>query len=251
MERANHLEQELTQSVVLFRTVRIFDGTSDRLSEPMNVLVVGKSIATIDTQPITPLQDASVIEGSGRVLMPGLIDAHWHSMMATLSAAAVLSVDLGYLNHVSAHQAQRTLMRGFTTVRDAGGPCFGLKRAIDEGLIVGPRIFPSGAFISQTGGHGDFRMPYELPRDMGSPLSHMERIGGGTIADGASEVLRATREQLMLGASQIKLMAGGGVSSMYDFLDVTQYTEAELQAAVQAAENWGTYVMVHAYTGTL
>ncbi|MGZ4385181.1 MAG: metal-dependent hydrolase family protein, partial [Gaiellaceae bacterium] len=133
------------------------------------------------------------------------------------------------------------------TVRDTGGPCFGLKRAIDEGIVAGPRIYPSGALISQTSGHGDFRMRYEVPRDMASPLCHTERIGLSTIADGADEVLRATREQLMLGASQIKLTAGGGVSSLYDPLDVIQFTEAELHAAVQAAENWGTYVMVHAY----
>jgi imidazolonepropionase-like amidohydrolase len=248
LQQSTHLEHEMTPPSVLFRSVRIFDGTRDQLSDPMYVLVVGKTIATISAQPIPAPQGANVIEGGGRVLMPGLIDAHWHTMMATSPVAALLTADPGYLNHVAAREAQRTLMRGFTTVRDAGGPCFGLKRAIDEGLVVGPRIYPSGAFISQTGGHGDFRMPYEVPRDMGSPLSHMERMGSATIADGASQVLRAAREQLMLGASQIKLMAGGGVSSQYDPLDVTQFTEAELQAAVQAAENWGTYVMVHAYT---
>jgi imidazolonepropionase-like amidohydrolase len=102
--------------------------------------------------------------------------------------------------------------------------------------------------ISQTSGHGDFRMRHEVPRDPAAPLSYSHRIGATAIADGVDEVLRATREQLMLGASQIKLMAGGGVASDYDPLDSTQYTEAELRAAVQAAENWGTYVAVHAYT---
>jgi len=216
----------------------------------MDVLVRGAMIERISpasgTVPDGP--GTSVLDGGGRVLMPGLIDAHWHTMVATSPLAVFISVDIGYLNQIAARDAERTLMRGFTTVRDAGGPCFGLKRAIDEGIVAGPRIYPSGAFISQTGGHGDFRMRHEVPRDLASPLSHMERIGVSTIADGADEVLRATREQLMLGASQVKLMAGGGVSSMYDFLDVTQFTEAELHAAVQAAENWGTYVMVHAYT---
>jgi imidazolonepropionase-like amidohydrolase len=237
------------QASTLFRNVRVFDGSSETLSDAMDVLVRDATIESIlPASGVVPDDIGTVVlDGGGRVLMPGLIDAHWHTMVATSPLAVFITVDVGYLNHVAARDAERTLMRGFTTVRDAGGPSFGLKRAIDEGIVAGPRIYPSGAFISQTGGHGDFRMPYEVPRDPASPLSHMARIGGSTIADGADEVLRATREQLMLGASQIKLMAGGGVSSMYDFLDVTQFTEAELHAAVQAAENWGTYVMVHAY----
>ena len=237
-------------SRVLFRNVRVFDGIGETLSEAMDVLVRDATIESISPASGAVPDDLGtvVLDGGGRVLMPGLIDAHWHTMVATSPLAVFISVDVGYLNQIAARDAERTLMRGFTTVRDAGGPCFGLRRAIDEGIVAGPRIYPSGAFISQTGGHGDFRMRHEVPRDMASPLSHMERIGVSTIADGADEVLRATREQLMLGASQIKLMAGGGVSSVYDFLDVTQFTEAELHAAVQAAENWGTYVMVHAYT---
>src|SRR6185312_9580060 len=154
----------------------------------------------------------------------------------------------GYVELVAGKQAEATLMRGFTTVRDAGGPIFGLKRAIDEGVIAGPRIYPSGAFISQTSGHGDFRFMFEIPRDPCGSLSHSERMGAAAIADGTSQVLLRTREQLMKGASQIKLMAGGGVASSYDPLDSTQYSEAELQAAVGAAEDWGTYVTVHAYT---
>jgi len=237
-------------SRVLFRNVRVFDGIGETLSEAMDVLIRDATIESISPASGAVPDDLGtvVLDGGGRVLMPGLIDAHWHTMVATSPLAVFISVDVGYLNQIAARDAERTLMRGFTTVRDAGGPCFGLKRAIDEGIVAGPRIYPSGAFISQTGGHGDFRMRHEVPRDLASPLSHMERIGVSTIADGADEVLRATREQLMLGASQIKLMAGGGVSSVYDFLDVTQFTEAELHAAVQAAENWGTYVMVHAYT---
>jgi imidazolonepropionase-like amidohydrolase len=247
MSRTNNAQQV---SRVLFRNVRVFDGNSETLSEATDVLVRDATIESISLASGAVPDDLGtvVLDGGGRVLMPGLIDAHWHTMVATSPLAVFISVDVGYLNQIAARDAERTLIRGFTTVRDAGGPCFGLKRAIDEGIVAGPRIYPSGAFISQTGGHGDFRMRYEVPRDLASPLSHMERIGVSTIADGADEVLRATREQLMLGASQIKLMAGGGVSSVYDFLDVTQFTEAELHAAVQAAENWGTYVMVHAYT---
>lgn len=128
------------------------------------------------------------------------------------------------------------------------GPSFSLKRAIDAGLTAGPRIWPSGAMISQTSGHADFRMRYEIPVAPNAPLSHSEAAGGSAIADGVNEVLKRAREQLMLGATQLKLAAGGGVSSNYDPLDVSQYTEAEFRAAVDAAENWGTYVAVHAYT---
>ena len=139
-------------------------------------------------------------------------------------------------------------MRGFTTVRDLGGPVFGLKRAIDEGVIIGPRIYPSGAFISQTSGHGDFRFSFEVPRTLGGPLSHSEVEGVAAIADSPDEVRLRAREQLRQGASQIKLMAGGGVASPYNPIESTQFTEAEMRAAVEAADNWGTYVTVHAYT---
>jgi imidazolonepropionase-like amidohydrolase len=139
-------------------------------------------------------------------------------------------------------------MQGFTTVRDVGGPSFSLKRAIDRGLVEGPRIFPSGAMISQSGGHGDFRLPYEVPRTASGGLSLAEIVGVSMIADGVDAVRTRSREQLMLGASQVKVMAGGGVSSHYDPIDVTQYTIDEIRAAVEAAENWGTYVTVHAYT---
>jgi imidazolonepropionase-like amidohydrolase len=125
---------------------------------------------------------------------------------------------------------------------------FGLKQAIDEGTIAGPRIFPSGAIISVTSGHGDFRQPFELPRTVGTPRSRGEMLGAAMIADSPDEVRARVREQLMLGASQIKLTAGGGVASPHSPLDASTFTEAELRAAVEAAENWGTYVTVHAYT---
>ena len=125
---------------------------------------------------------------------------------------------------------------------------FGLKRAIDEGVMVGPRIYPSGAMISQTSGHGDFRFSFEVPRTPGGPLSHSEVEGIAAIADSPDEVRLRAREQLRQGASQIKLMAGGGVNSPYNPIESVQFTEPEIRAAVEAAENWGTYVTVHAYT---
>jgi imidazolonepropionase-like amidohydrolase len=139
-------------------------------------------------------------------------------------------------------------MRGFTTVRDVGGPVFGLKRGIDEGIVAGPRIYPSGAVITVTSGHGDFRQLTDLPRTIGGYLTRMEQLGGSMVADSPDEVRVRTREQLMQGASQIKLTAGGGVSSPFSPIDVSTFTEAELRAAVEAAENWGTYVTAHAFT---
>lgn len=236
-------------TTVLFDNVRVFDGKSDQLSAPMHVLVRGNTIAQISSAPIPVDRSAAtlVINGEGRTLMPGLIDAHVHLMFATVPQITALTSDLGFISIAGAKAAEDMLLRGFTSVRDLGGPVFGLKRAIDSGLAPGPRIWPSGAFISQTGGHGDFRLPNELPAAPGS-FSNSERVGAAAIADSPDAVRQRAREQLALGASQLKLMAGGGVSSLYDPLDVTQYTEAELRAAVEAAENWGTYVAVHAYT---
>jgi imidazolonepropionase-like amidohydrolase len=237
-------------ALTLFENVRIFDGRSDKLTGAMNVLIRGNTIDVISENPI-PLEDASsatIVAGGGRTLMPGLIDAHWHAMLVRPTPAALLTDDLGYLNLVAGAEATDTLMRGFTTVRDVGGPSFGLKRAIDEGIVVGPRIYPSGAIITVTSGHGDFRNADELPRVIGAPLSRQERTGASMVADSPDEVRVRVREQLLKGASQIKLTAGGGVASPHSPLDASTFTEAELHAAVEAAENWGTYVTVHAYT---
>jgi imidazolonepropionase-like amidohydrolase len=235
---------------VIFENVRIFDGTVDRLSGPSNVLTVGNVIKAISGAPIPDPPGVTVtrIQGGGRTLMPGLIDGHWHTMLAAPSMAELMQGDLGYLTLLADTEARDTLMRGFTTVRDMGGPSFALKRAIDEGLVVGPRIYPSGAMITITGGHGDFRSPHELPRSLGAPLTIEEELNFSQLADSPDEVRMRTREQLLLGASQIKLTAGGGVASPHSPLDVSTFTEEELRAAVQAAGNWGTYVGVHAYT---
>jgi imidazolonepropionase-like amidohydrolase len=236
-------------AATLFQNVRIFDGKRAALSAASDVLVRGNTIARISAgQTIEPNADIRVIAAGGRVLMPGLIDAHWHAFMAATPQMLLMTAEPSYLHLLAARQAEATLMRGFTTVRDLGGPVFGLKRAIDEVVMTGPRIYPSGAFISQTSGHGDFRFPFELPRVLGGPLSHSEIEGVAAIADSPDEVRLRAREQLRRGASQIKLMAGGGVASPYNPIESTQYTEAELRAAVEAADNWGTYVTVHAYT---
>ncbi|MFC0225563.1 metal-dependent hydrolase family protein [Serratia aquatilis] len=234
--------------LTVFINVRIFDGVSDHLRDGLRVLVEGNKIKSVEPVDSVLPPDAEVIDGAGGVLMPGLIDAHWHAIMARPSMMTAMTADFNYIQALAIAEAKATLMRGFTTVRDMGGPVFGLKRAIDEQIATGPRIYPSGAFITQTGGHGDFRMLGDLPHAPADPLSYAERVGMTAIADGADKVLLRAREQLMRGASQLKYMAGGGVASMYDALDVTEGSVPEIQAAVTAAENWGTYVTVHAYT---
>lgn len=241
-----------SNTAVLFENVRIFDGVSPQLSAPSNVLVVGNTIQAVGAQslPVPTGSRLTRIDGQGRVLMPGLIDVHTHLFMETTSAEDLIAAtaDPTVLFRQAQQNATAMLMRGFTSARDMAGPVFDLQRSIDNGNVVGPRIWPSGAMISQTGGHGDFRDLEELPRIPTSELSLAEQFGVSAIADGVPEVLRSSREQLMRGASQIKVAVGGGVASTYDPLDSTQYTEAEVRAAVESAENWNTYVAVHAYT---
>ena len=244
--------QVAPDAVTLFQNVRIFDGKSAELSAPENVLVRGNIIEKISPLPIPTDRrgDTKVIDGAGRTLMPGLIDNHVHLFMAASSEKEMMDPAATFpsLEAKSAAEAERMLLRGFTAVRDVGGPVFGLKRMIDSGKSIGPRIYPSGAMISQTSGHGDFRMPKDRSRRFGGTVTAGELMGIGFIADGRDEVLTATRENLRASASQIKVMAGGGAASAYDPLDVTQYTLDELKAAVEAADDWGTYVTVHAYT---
>ena len=231
---------------ILFTNFRLFDGKSSTLRDGLRVLVEGNRIkAVAQGNPAAP-DGAHVIDCGGRVLMPGLIDAHWHSIFAALPLPTLLSADVGYIYLAASAEAERTLMRGFTTVRDVGGPAFALKQAIDEGLVVGPRIYPSGAMITATGGHGDLRPLSDLP-SFGGTLSRMEQTGGSIIADSPDQVRKRVREQLLQGASQIKLVASGGVSSPRSPLHASTFTEPELRAAVEAAEDWGTYVTAHAY----
>jgi imidazolonepropionase-like amidohydrolase len=232
----------------LFRNVRVFNGRASELSSPMDVLVRGNTIAAVGTGG--GAASATVIDGAGRTLMPGMIDAHWHLLLAGIPQPVMTFEDPNYVYLLATREARAGLMRGFTTVRDLGGPVFGLKRAIDEGIVPGPRIYPCGAMISQTAGHGDFRFHWELPRSPGGAPSHTEALGVAAIADSPDEVRLRAREQLRNGASQIKLMAGGGVSSpaTSGTIQTMQYSEAELRAAVEAAADWGTYVTVHAYT---
>lgn len=239
------------QQNILIENVRILNANSQSLSNPMSVLVSGKNIQKISATKISDApKDVLRIDGAGKTLMPGLIDAHVHLVFGSLTMPQMMTNDLSeeFLISTIGNSAHKMLMRGFTSVRDVGGPIFPLKAAIDAGKIPGPKIWPSGATISQTAGHGDFRTPNEKSRRFFGEVSRAERLGATFVADGRAEVLTAVRENLRFGASQIKLMAGGGTSSAYDPVDVTQYTLDEMKAAVEAAEDWGTYVTVHAYT---
>ncbi len=233
----------------LFRDVRVLDVVNGRVGPATRVLVRGNTIAAIGPST-TASAGATTIDGQGRTLMPGLIDAHVHLVFGSmlLTALSDPATTPEQLSAAAARSAGEMLLRGFTAVRDAGGPIFPLKHAIDAGRTPGPRIWPSGAIISQTSGHGDFRTPEEGSRRFTGKRSRAEEFDAAFIADGRDEVLTATRENLRHGASQIKITAGGGTASTYDPLDVTQYTLDEMKAAVEAADDWNTYVTAHAYT---
>jgi len=234
-------------TVTLITNAHIFDGLSPDLSDATSVLVEGDRIAGIGPGIVGP-DGALVIDAGGRTLMPGLIDVHWHSMLNFWPISKVFNADMGLLSIYAAHFAGDVLRRGFTTVRDIGGNCFGVKRAIDDGLVAGPRIYPSGGMLSQTSGHMDFRGANDVPAQDGAPLDYMERVGHFLLADGVPEVIKRTREVLRMGATQIKAMAGGGVTTLYDPLDVAEYTLAELSAIVEVAKTWNTYVAIHVNT---
>lgn len=239
------------QKQILLENVKLLDYNSQSLTDIKQVLIEGNTIRSISAKPIiTTGAEIVKIDAKGKTLMPGLIDVHVHLVFGALTMPQMMTNDLSeeFLINKVGQSAQKMLMRGFTSVRDVGGPIFPLKTAIDKGKLIGPRIWPSGATISQTAGHGDFRTPEEKSRRFFGIVSRAERYGATFIADGRDEVLTAVRENLRFGASQIKLMAGGGTSSAYDPVDVTQYTLDEMRAAVEAAEDWGTYVTVHAYT---
>jgi imidazolonepropionase-like amidohydrolase len=231
---------------VLFTNVHVFDGVNDERIENANVLVEGNMVKEVSTSSIRA-NGATVIDGGGRTLMPGLSDTHTHIMFASLPEMALLVGDPGYNYIYATKDARDMLMRGITSIRDMAGDSFGLKKAIDQGLVPGPRIYPAGGMLSQTGGHGDFRLPNQKHPRFGGTVEPMYQQGHGYLVDGVSEVLAAARETLRKGASHVKIAAGGGYSSPSDPLTGAQFTFDEIKAAVDAASNWGTYVTMHAY----
>lgn len=235
------------RQVILITNANVFNGVDEKLIKGANVLIEGNLIKEIDKNIEAP-KGAEVIDADGKTLIPGLIDAHWHTMFNFWPISKMLNADFGFHSIAAADASRKTLLRGFTSVRDVGGNSFGVKMAIDAGLAQGPRIYPSGPYISQTSGHGDFRGPNDAPENPGTPLNYMSRVGHTLIADGKPEVMKRTREALRMGASQVKVMGGGGVSSLYDPLDVTEYTPEEMKAIVDVARSWNTYVAVHVNT---
>lgn len=229
---------------VLIEDIRIFNGVDAELTAG-NVLVVDGLIATISSDEIEGPDGATVIAGNNRILTPGFIDLHVHLGMhsppgrdnehATVVGARSVAAAKFFLDH------------GFTTIRDAGGTHPDLARAFNSGELYGPRVFPSGAIVSQTAGHGDWRAPHDRnpAHTGGSPYLAADNA---ILADGVDATLVAVRENLKNGATQIKIMGGGGVMSDFDPIHSLQPSPAEIRAAVQAAGDWGTYVLAHAYT---
>jgi imidazolonepropionase-like amidohydrolase len=234
---------------ILIKNVNIFDGKNGELAMGQSVLVENNLIKTISAKPISVGNGIVVIDGKGRTLMPGLIDGHAHVMINQSFSTIEANLDVTDLAFNATLVAKRYLFDGFTSVKDNGGPAFGLARAIDNGVVPGPRLYPSGAFLSQTSGHGDFRDRGDVGFSMQEPgdLSNFERMGIGAVADGVPEVLKATRTNLRNGATQIKIMAGGGGSSRFDPIDTTQYSVEETCAIVEATADWGTYVTAHTF----
>lgn len=228
----------------LFTGGRLLDIRRGELLDGMNVLVDGERIAEVSDRPIKS-STATRVDLRGRVLMPGLIDCHIHVFLSEVDLARLDGVPLTLLTARAGVLMRNMLMRGFTTVRDTGGADWGVRSAVEQGLLAGPRLFVSGMAISQTGGHADFRRrtqdAFECPTCSG--LAYTARV-----ADGVSEVVKAVRDELRKGADQIKIMASGGVASQSDPLESLQYRMDEMQAACEEATRWGSYVAAHAYS---
>jgi imidazolonepropionase-like amidohydrolase len=235
---------------IIIRNVRLFDGIADSTADHVDVLIEGPFVVGVSQTPVAggDADGVKEIDGKGRFLMPGLTDAHVHLMGNANDMVDFIQGPTGALYGNTIAEAKNMLLRGFTTVRDMGGDTAPVKSLIDRGVFEGPRIFPSQAMISQTSGHADFSFIYDVPKEFGGNPNRGEEVHFTRVADGVPRVLAAVREQLRMGATQIKLTLGGGAASMYDPLNTLQYTPDEISAAVQAATDYGTYVATHVYT---
>jgi imidazolonepropionase-like amidohydrolase len=231
-------------AAVIFVNCAVLDGTRNERREDHHVLVEDGRIREVSDRPIKSAA-AETVDLEGRTLMPGLIDAHVHALAVDPALARLSERPATLLTLQAAKLLEAMLQRGFTTVRDAGGADGGLSEAVETGLIRGPRLFPSGQALSQTGGHGDAR-PRTQPVD--ACACCMAGLTLSRIADGVSECRRAARDELRKGATQVKIMASGGVASPYDPVWNLQYSEEEVRAIVEEARAWRTYVMAHAYS---
>ena len=228
----------------LFRNVKLLDPGQDELLGGHEVLVEGGVIREVSDRPIQPA-GATLIDGGGRTLMPGLIDCHVHVFLSELNIRNLEHVPLTLMTARAAELMRGMIDRGFTTVRDTGGADWGIKAAVEGGLLQGPRLFISGRAIGPTGGHSDSRRR----TDGGAPCGCCNAmVFTMALADGPDEVRRSAREQMRQGADQVKIMMSGGVASPYDPLDSLQYSPGEVAAVVEEAQAFGRYVCAHAYT---
>jgi imidazolonepropionase-like amidohydrolase len=228
---------------MLLRDAAVLDPEAGELTEGQAVLVAGDRIVEVGPEQTIQAGDATVLDAGGMTVMPGLIDAHVHVTAASANLAELDEWSPTYLTARAAGILREMLERGFTTVRDVAGADFGLARAVDEGLLVGPRIIFGGKALSQTGGHGDPRPPGRAELDQ-----HPSLPTGTVVADGVTGVRLAAREQLRRGAHHVKVMLSGGVASPTDRVDSTQYSMEELRAIVDEARAANRYVTGHAYT---
>lgn len=230
-------------SSVLFRNCLVVDAETNSVSASTDILVEGDRITQIASN-VSPPAGANVIDIKVRHLMPGLIDCHVHPFLADSNIARLNQVPPTLMAARAGNILNGMLMRGFTSVRDAAGADWGIKKAVEDGEIDGPRLFIAGRALSQTGGHGDMR----ALTDDHSMCSCSHALGYTSIVvDGVDEVRRAVREELRKGADQIKIMVSGGVSSAHDPLECDQYSREEIRVIVEEATRRGTYVMAHAY----
>ena len=231
----------------LIKGAAIFDGTSPDLIKGKDVLVSEGKIARIAADIAAP-NGATVIDADGRVLMPGLIDAHWHTYYANIPVSILASADMSDVAIAGLLGSKGVLMRGFTTVRDIGGNPFAVKKYADSGEYPGPRMYISGPPLGQTAGHFDLGAYSDAPSNPADPLPYWQRVGLFAIGDGVPEVTKRAREILRMGATQLKIAGGGGVTSIYDGLDWQEYTFEEMKAIVDVAKTANTYVAAHIFT---
>ena len=230
-------------ATVVFKNARVFDGFSAEPLENACVVVEGEHIRAVEPR-FTPVAGAEVVDCAGRTLMPGMIDAHVHVYASSCNLSAVARNLPSYNAAFAVRFLRHALDCGLTSVRDAGGADVGLARALRDGLFAGSRLHYGGKMISQTGGHGDFRLPDESPPLCGC-CGHMD--GLAILADGVPELRRAVREELRRGATHIKIMASGGVASPSDPLERCQFSDEEIEAVVDEATRAGSYVAAHCH----
>jgi imidazolonepropionase-like amidohydrolase len=229
---------------LVLENATIVDAADAQPRDGMSIVVEGNIIREVTPEPVRS-GEGRRIDLRGKTVLPGLIDCHNHIFLSEVYTRRLEAVPLTLMTARAVATLSETLDRGFTTLRDAGGADWGIRLAVEQRLVRGPRLFISGQAISQTGGHGDTRLRTEIEPD--GPFQSALRFGK-IIADGVDEVIKATRIQLRCGADQVKIMVSGGVASLNDPIDVCQYTPEEIQAICREARTWKTYVMAHAYT---